>query len=77
MRRTSCPPSESRHVCARLALVEEPARDPVAAAAASRPTHPALIAASSVLTWAELDARVDAAARRLVMLARPGERVPK
>ncbi|MEU4239343.1 AMP-binding protein [Actinoplanes sp. NPDC026619] len=49
--------------------------DPVAAAAASRPDHPALITADTTLTWAELDARVDAAARRLVMLARPGERV--
>jgi long-chain acyl-CoA synthetase len=55
--------------------VEEPARDKVAAAAAYRPDHPALIIASAVLTWAELDARVEAAARRLVMLARPRERV--
>ncbi|GIM92374.1 long-chain acyl-CoA synthetase [Paractinoplanes toevensis] len=49
--------------------------DPVAAAAARRPDHPALITPETTLTWAELDARVDAAARRLVMLARPGERV--
>jgi long-chain acyl-CoA synthetase len=49
--------------------------DAVAAAAARRPGHPALITANTTLTWAELDARVDAAARRLVMLARPGERV--
>ena len=55
--------------------MEEPARDAVAAAAISRPGHPALITADTTLTWAELDRRVDAAARRLVMLARPGERV--
>ncbi|WP_433298413.1 AMP-binding protein [Actinoplanes sp. CA-030573] len=47
----------------------------VAAAARNRPDHPALITASTTLTWAELDRRVDAASRRLVMLARPGERV--
>ncbi|MFD0519801.1 AMP-binding protein [Paractinoplanes durhamensis] len=55
--------------------MEEPARDAVATAAARRPSHPALITATTTLTWAALDARVDAAARRLVMLARPGERV--
>jgi long-chain acyl-CoA synthetase len=49
--------------------------DDTAAAAAHRPDHPALITAETTLTWGELDARVEAAARRLVMLARPGERV--
>nr|WP_245666036.1 AMP-binding protein [Actinoplanes subtropicus] len=47
----------------------------MAVAAESRPDHPALIAPTSTLTWAEVDARVEAAARRLVMLARPRERV--
>jgi long-chain acyl-CoA synthetase len=55
--------------------VDEPARDPVAAAAARRPDHPALITSDTTLTWAELDARVQGAARRLVMLARPRDRV--
>jgi long-chain acyl-CoA synthetase len=49
--------------------------DEIAAAATSRPDHPALITTTVTLTWAELDARVEAAARRLVMLARPRERV--
>jgi len=49
--------------------------DEIAVAAKSRPGHPALITATSTLTWAEVDARVEAAARRLVMLARPRERV--
>ncbi|GIE97823.1 long-chain acyl-CoA synthetase [Paractinoplanes rishiriensis] len=57
------------------ALVDVPARDPVAAAAARRPHHPALITPDATLTWAELDARVQEAARRLVMLARPRDRV--
>jgi len=55
--------------------VDVPARDPVAAAAARRPDHPALITPAVTLTWSELDARVETAARRLVMLARPRERV--
>jgi len=55
--------------------VDEAAWDPVAAAAARRPDHPALITETTTLTWAELDARVQAAARRLVMLARPRDRV--
>jgi long-chain acyl-CoA synthetase len=55
--------------------VEKTARDQVAKAAASRPDHPALIAADVTLTWAELDARVEATARRLVTMARPGDRV--
>jgi long-chain acyl-CoA synthetase len=49
--------------------------DQVAVAARTRPDHPALITAETTLTWADVDARVDAAARRLVMLARPRERV--
>jgi len=49
--------------------------DEIAVAAKSRPDHPALITPTSTLTWAEVDARVEAAARRLVMLARPRERV--
>ncbi|MFF5295673.1 AMP-binding protein [Paractinoplanes globisporus] len=49
--------------------------DEVAAAAANRPDHLALITADAALTWAELNARVEAASRRLVMLARPRERV--
>ena len=53
----------------------EPARDPVAEAAARRPGHPALIAADATLTWAELDARVRAAAARLSLLVPPGERI--
>ncbi|WP_239163044.1 AMP-binding protein [Paractinoplanes rishiriensis] len=55
--------------------MDVPARDPVAAAAARRPHHPALITPDATLTWAELDARVQEAARRLVMLARPRDRV--
>jgi long-chain acyl-CoA synthetase len=51
------------------------APDPVAAAARRRPAHPALIAGHTTLTWAELDDRVGEAARRLVLLARPGDRV--
>ena len=55
--------------------MEKTARDLVAAAAGRRPDHPALIAAGASLTWRELDARVEAAARRLAMLTRPGDRV--
>jgi long-chain acyl-CoA synthetase len=55
--------------------VDEPVRDPVAAAAARRPDHPALITPTTTLTWAELDARVQQSASRLVMLARPRDRV--
>jgi long-chain acyl-CoA synthetase len=56
-------------------LVGDSAVDPVAAAAARRPGHPALLTPSSTLTWAELDDRVGEAARRLVLLARPHDRV--
>jgi long-chain acyl-CoA synthetase len=56
-------------------LVDEPARDPVAAAAARRPGGVALLTAENTLTWAELDEKVAAAANRLAELVRPGERV--
>jgi long-chain acyl-CoA synthetase len=50
--------------------------DLVRASAASRPQHPAVMTRTSMLTWAELDARVDRAARALVdrSLA-PGSRI--
>jgi long-chain acyl-CoA synthetase len=51
----------------------ETAPDPVRAAAARRPGHLALIADDTALTWADLDARVDDAARRLP--TEPGARV--
>ncbi len=41
------------------------APDPVRAAAASHPDRPALIAGDTTLSWADLDARVQDAARRL------------
>ncbi|RZU50413.1 long-chain acyl-CoA synthetase [Krasilnikovia cinnamomea] len=57
-------------------LVQDDAHDPVRAAAARRPDGPALIAGEATLTWQELDARVDEAARRLWALCpRPGARV--
>jgi long-chain acyl-CoA synthetase len=51
----------------------ETAPDPVRAAATQRPGNPALIAGDTVLTWAELDARVDDAVRRLPN--EPGARI--
>ncbi|TWG25937.1 long-chain acyl-CoA synthetase [Actinoplanes teichomyceticus] len=57
------------------AVVEEPARDPVAQAAARRPHAPALIAGDTVLTWAQLDAKVNRAARFLAARTAPGDRV--
>jgi long-chain acyl-CoA synthetase len=51
----------------------ETAPDPVRLAAAQRPGSPALIAGDAVLTWADLDARVDDTWRRLP--AEPGARV--
>jgi long-chain acyl-CoA synthetase len=60
------------------ALVGEPdgARwDPVAAAAARRPDGPALITAQTTLSWAEVDARVSAAAARVIARTEPGDRV--
>ena len=57
-------------------VVEDRARDPVRTAAQRRPDSPALIAGESTLSWADLDARVDVAARRLLELASaPGDRV--
>ncbi len=56
-------------------VVEEPARDPVAEAAARRPDAPALIAGDTVLTWADLDAKVNQAAHFLAARTSPGDRV--
>ena len=56
--RTGCPLSRSGDVVPDSGVVEEPARDPVAEAAARRPDAPALIAGDTVLTWADLDAKV-------------------
>jgi long-chain acyl-CoA synthetase len=47
----------------------------VRAAGRSRPDGVALIAGETVLTWADLDSRVDAAAYRLVRMTDPGDRV--
>jgi long-chain acyl-CoA synthetase len=56
--------------------VDDRARDPVRTAAQRRPDRPALIAGDTVLTWANLDSRVDAAAGRLAALTgASGERV--
>ncbi|MET0425700.1 MAG: AMP-binding protein [Actinoplanes sp.] len=55
--------------------MDEPARDPVAAAAARRPGGVALLTSETTLTWAEFDEKVTAAANRLAELVRPGERV--
>ncbi|MEV6602280.1 AMP-binding protein [Actinoplanes sp. NPDC051346] len=56
-------------------LSEEPARDPVRDAARHRPDAAALIAGDTVLTWSDLDQRVERAARRLAAGTRPGDRV--
>ncbi|WIM96047.1 AMP-binding protein [Actinoplanes oblitus] len=56
-------------------VVEEPAPDPVAQAAARRPEAVALIAGDTVLTWADLDAKVTAAAHFLAARTAPGDRV--
>jgi long-chain acyl-CoA synthetase len=58
-----------------FSFVDESAPDPVAEAAARRPGHPALVTPPATLTWAQLDQRVRDAARRLVMVTRPGDRV--
>jgi long-chain acyl-CoA synthetase len=56
--------------------VEDSAPDAVRAAARSRPDRPALIAGDTVVTWADLDARVDGAAGRVVAAtSAPGDRV--
>jgi long-chain acyl-CoA synthetase len=56
-------------------LVEEPARDPVAAAAERRPDGVALITTEATLTWADADARVSAAAAGVIDRTEPGDRV--
>jgi long-chain acyl-CoA synthetase len=50
-------------------------RDEVAAAAASRPEKAALITPEGALTWAEVDARVSAAAAGVIRRTKPGDRV--
>ncbi len=55
--------------------MDEAARDPVSAAAARRPDAPALITPDTTLSWAEVDARVDAAAHAVAARVGPGERV--
>ncbi|WP_067509862.1 AMP-binding protein [Actinoplanes sp. TFC3] len=56
-------------------LSAAPAIDPVREAARRRPDSPALIAGDTVLTWAEVDTRVERAARHLTSVAAPGDRV--
>jgi long-chain acyl-CoA synthetase len=56
-------------------VVENSARDPVRTSAQQRPDAPALIAGETVVTWAELDERVSAAAGRLAAGSAPGDRV--
>jgi long-chain acyl-CoA synthetase len=55
--------------------VKNSARDPVRTSAQRRADAPALIAGDTVITWAELDERVDLAARRLAVGTAPGDRV--
>ncbi|MCM4077185.1 AMP-binding protein [Actinoplanes sp. TRM88002] len=55
--------------------MDEAARDAVAAAAAHRPTGPALITGETTLTWSDVDRRVTAAAHRIAGLVSPGGRV--
>jgi long-chain acyl-CoA synthetase len=55
--------------------VEEAARDPVLEAAARRPDGPALITDDATLTWADVHARVQAAARAVAGRVPPGGRV--
>jgi long-chain acyl-CoA synthetase len=56
-------------------LVKEPARDPVAGAAARRPDGIALVAGDTTLTWAHVDARVTEAAGSLAAQTAPGDRI--
>jgi long-chain acyl-CoA synthetase len=56
-------------------LVEEPARDPVAEAAARRPDGAALVTTATVLSWADVDARVSAVAGGVAARTAPGDRV--
>jgi long-chain acyl-CoA synthetase len=55
--------------------VKNSARDPVRTSAQRRADAPALIAGDTVVSWAELDERVDIAARRLAVGTAPGDRV--
>jgi long-chain acyl-CoA synthetase len=55
--------------------VENSARDPVRQSAQRRPDAPALLAGDTMLTWLDLDKRVDIAARRLAADSSPGDRV--
>jgi long-chain acyl-CoA synthetase len=55
--------------------VENSARDPVRTSAQHRPDAPALLVGESVITWAELDERVELAAGCLAAGAAPGDRV--
>src|SRR3954470_12079526 len=65
--RVSCVPDSG--------VVKNSARDPVRTSAQRRADAPALIAGDTVITWAELDERVDLAARRLAVGTAPGDRV--
>jgi long-chain acyl-CoA synthetase len=56
-------------------VVDEPARDPVALAAARRPDGAALITAKTTMTWADLDADVSVAATAIAARTAPGDRV--
>jgi long-chain acyl-CoA synthetase len=56
-------------------VVEDRARDPVRNAAQRRPDAPALIAGDTLLTWSQLDERVDTAARVLAGGTSPADRV--
>ncbi|GGQ42019.1 long-chain acyl-CoA synthetase [Couchioplanes caeruleus subsp. azureus] len=56
-------------------LTEKPAPDPVRDAARRRPGAAALIAGDTMLTWSDLDRRVERAARRLAAGTRAGDRV--
>lgn len=56
-------------------VVENSARDPVRTSAQLRPDAPALLVGESIITWAELDERVGAAAGRLAAGTAPGDRV--
>jgi long-chain acyl-CoA synthetase len=75
-RRTNCPvvPIGAPSV-PDFCLVDAPAPDPVAEAAARRPDRAALIAAETTLAWSDVDAAVTAAAHRVAELTGPGDRV--
>jgi long-chain acyl-CoA synthetase len=67
------PPVRDSGVVADLSAARAP--DPVRDTARRRPHSPALIAGDTVVTWAELDDRVDRAARFLASGANRGDRV--